>query len=1020
MLNLSRRAKRPAVRKKRSSSSSKPSTKSRYSSSSHLTSLPIPSFTEDPELERLEKEFFEDSDSDNEVKAETRKPKAAVIASKLPAPDFVSCLDSDGDDDEDDLLAPSIFAKKSLPAPPTKLPSIASATGTTTTTAAGVELPRSVSTKPIISSPACPYENDDLEDVQDDGMVAPRSASSKGSGKSSSREVDSSQLLQCVDRSFREADIATVTFNKISSVVERELSIKLQPEQRKIVRGRLMTLIQSPIKEKTSEQPLRAVLEPTEQPIRAVLEPAVDAVLNGFSDKGKCTIKEIILALQSQFGAIFTEDTKIIVRKRLIYTLNNPSPPAPSTGVVGNKTEPLASLEPNRQQEAKPETSVDPVTHQSRDHSTITTTKKGKEVLSLAEANKSRKPSKSVAEKAEAVEPNSTVANQKTKGRKPPKEVKDGPIDVTSNTALPSEVIEANSVQETVVPGKDVAPERKKRGRSSRPAVNTAISPANNASDIPPATAPRKAAPTRARKRARGSCSLCANCPCSNDTAECNAFDAMGTAQSDAAQEKDLMKRLLKLEKTAEAREEQADAVRRKLKKHRRDMWRKHEAAMQVDNTGWQEQSRFLPDVKELNKRLDSRGAKAQVSAAAVKTVQSKMFSFAQSFQPTLTQMFSEGKQTETTEDVNLDTFESANLETIEEEPDGEQVVDLDAETASNLSIVMDNEDASMLASDEEDEEDDEGSEGVEVDVHRIEWKGGVETSGQSSPVVFGPSIWRSLMTGGVECTWDRLFDEDLDDESTGIDHLLGMLDDPKNVESVSKSPTVQAASPVQMEMLSQRGQLLAEEILGRIESDNEKVEILEAACPSWKENIIFALLQQESEDVHEALERVKRSKAKLLRVKQEIMESAQRQEAVLNVFEDALRTSLSRVQGLSSNDADADGNEGFFPTQAPESPRRTLFDGEESQDSSPTRTPDLRRQSNITVLTNVEDDLADFTPENDTTQDTAGGIEQETNPSSPPVDPSTPLNCGRESSRANTPHSVASSITTIIASIAS
>jgi hypothetical protein len=1001
MLNLSRRAKRP-VRKKRLSSSSKPSTKSR---------LPIPSFAGDIELDRLEKAFFKDSDSDNEVDVEPQKPKAAVIASKLPAPDFVSCLDSDGDDDEDDLLAPSIFAKKSVPAPPIKLPStmtMTTATTTTTTTTAGVELPRSAGTKPIISSPARPYENDDLEDGQGDEMAAPWSASSKDSSKINSGDGDSSHLLQCVDRCFRKEDLATVTFNKISSAVERELSIKLQPEQRKIVRARLMSLIEdSPVKTKSSEQPTRAALEPAEQPTRAVLEPAVDAVLSGFSDKGKCTIKEIMIVLQSQFGAIFTEETKIIVRKRLIYTLNNPSPPAASTGVVGNKTEPLASLEPNRQQEVNPVTSVGPVSHQHRDDSTTTTAKKTKEVSSLAEAKKSKKPSKSLVEKVEAAEPNTTVANQKTKGRKPPNAVNDGPIDGRSTMALPSLVIEAKSVEETVVPGKDVAPERKKRGRPSQPA-DTVIAPVNNNSYIPPVKAPRKAAPARAKKRAKGSCSLCSNCPCTNDTAECNAFDAIGTVQSDAAQEKDLMKRLMKLEKTAEAREEQADAVRRKLKKHRRDMWRKHEATMQVHNTGWPEQSRFLPDVKELDKRLDGRGTKGRVSTAAVQTVQSKMFSFAQSFQPTLTQMFSGGKkaQTETTEDENLDTFESANLETIEEEPDGEQVVDFDVEAASNLSIVMDAEDASMLASDEE---DGESSEGVEVDAHRTEWKGGAENS---SPVVSRPSIWRSLMTGGVECTWDRLFDEDVEDESTGIDHLLDMLDDPNNDESVSISPTVQAATPVQMEMLSQRGQLLAEEILGRIESDNDKVEILEAACPNWKENIIFALFQQESEDVHEALERVKRSKAKLLRVKQEIMESAQRQEAVLNVFEDALRTSLSRVQG-SSEDADADGNEGFFPTQAPESPLRTIFDGEEDVDSSPTRTPDLRRHSNITVLTNVEDDLADFTPDNDTAQDTAGtvgGIEQETNPSSPFVDPSTPLNCGRQSLA----HSVASGDTTI------
>jgi hypothetical protein len=81
-------------------------------------------------------------------------------------------------------------------------------------------------------------------------------------------------------------------------------------------------------------------------------------------------------------------------------------------------------------------------------------------------------------------------------------------------------------------------------------------------------------------------------------------------------------------------------------------------------------------------------------------------------------------------------------------------------------------------------------------------------------------------MTGDLECTWDRVLAEDLDDESVGIGHLLGMLEDPKNVKTASKSPAIQAASPVEMEMLSQRGQL-AEEILGQIDSDKEKFEML-------------------------------------------------------------------------------------------------------------------------------------------------------------------------------------------------
>jgi hypothetical protein len=86
----------------------------------------------------------------------------------------------------------------------------------------------------------------------------------------------------------------------------------------------------------------------------------------------------------------------------------------------------------------------------------------------------------------------------------------------------------------------------------------------------------------------------------------------------------------------------------------------------------------------------------------------------------------------------------------------------------------------------------------------------------------------------------------------------------------------------------------------------------------------------------------MKWSKAKLPRVNQEIFKKAHQQEAVRNVFEDAIRTALSWYEGS----VDEDGNEGLFPTQAPESPRRNLLDGEGTIFSSSMQTPRLRRSS--------------------------------------------------------------------------
>lgn len=92
----------------------------------------------------------------------------------------------------------------------------------------------------------------------------------------------------------------------------------------------------------------------------------------------------------------------------------------------------------------------------------------------------------------------------------------------------------------------------------------------------------KNAAAPRPRKRARAkTCALCRTCPCQKSAADRGQTEQLDMAssfsRSDAAVEKALIRRFQKLEKSSEHIAEQKEIVRRNLKKHRRDIWKRQE-----------------------------------------------------------------------------------------------------------------------------------------------------------------------------------------------------------------------------------------------------------------------------------------------------------------------------------------------------------------------------------------------------------------------------------------------------------
>ena len=433
--------------------------------------------------------------------------------------------------------------------------------------------------------------------------------------------------------------------------------------------------------------------------------------------------------------------------------------------------------------------------------------------------------------------------------------------------------------------------------------------------------APSKNAPAKGRKRGRAaatSCSLCAKCPCrlrSRDSSSAPSSNTIGFAQSDAAIEKALIKRLLKLEETTDQYDEQTDAVRRRLKKHRRDVWKKREDLLrrydeqEAKRKGASaSSSRFLPDVDEFNQYLETEHRqKKRRTAQAVAKGQAALFGTvrAKTVQPTLTQMLGGGS-----DDDNDDGGEEEQTEASPEKKQKADACDSDGNHQSD-------EESSFV---EEEEQLCEPPPSP-VKAHRIEPKEiaatTTATAPQSDDNADRSSIWDAVRHGNYTSSWDRLFHEETDD--LGVDHLLGLLGSTQeecvpSPESEKVGDKVPALSMMSQSSLSTRGRSLAEEITDQICADERKRAAVERVCPNWKENVAFAMGRKNEADVSEALQNVRDTQAKLRQAKLQILQNIERQEAALGIFEESLQQSLTRFSSATTTETPGPNNGGTQP----------------------------------------------------------------------------------------------------------
>jgi predicted transcriptional regulator len=92
-------------------------------------------------------------------------------------------------------------------------------------------------------------------------------------------------------------------------------------------------------------------------------------------------------------------------------------------------------------------------------------------------------------------------------------------------------------------------------------------------------------------------------------------------SRSETAVERALIRRIQKLEKSTESLEEQTEIVRRRLKKHRRDIWKRKNRASASSTTlrvGASSDSWFLPDAEVFEQQqMESKSLNAGIVSNA-------------------------------------------------------------------------------------------------------------------------------------------------------------------------------------------------------------------------------------------------------------------------------------------------------------------------------------------------------------------------------------------------------------------
>lgn len=146
-------------------------------------------------------------------------------------------------------------------------------------------------------------------------------------------------------------------------------------------------------------------------------------------------------------------------------------------------------------------------------------------------------------------------------------------------------------------------------------------------------------------------------------------------------------------------------------------------------------------------------------------------------------------------------------------------------------------------------------------------------------------------------CPWDAIFQSESGKSAAdGIEQLIELFGDPE-ADAVSRPEFTQVLSQgsVHLSMLTPERKAASTSIIQKIESKESTLQDLQKACPDWKENVAFAMKQQNKREISEALDKVRQRREQMKLVKAKLLEAWKQQMTTLDVFEESLSESLRR-----------------------------------------------------------------------------------------------------------------------------
>lgn len=145
---------------------------------------------------------------------------------------------------------------------------------------------------------------------------------------------------------------------------------------------------------------------------------------------------------------------------------------------------------------------------------------------------------------------------------------------------------------------------------------------------------------------------------------------------------------------------------------------------------------------------------------------------------------------------------------------------------------------------------------------------------------------------GGLDALLE-LFDATISNASNGLnDHSQKSIQE-DNFDSDEKNLFDPDAC------LTPRGKKVAEGIEGALVEDNNKLDVIKRSCPNWKENIRYAQLQTDPQEVDAAFQKVIEARKNLAKMKESIMQAFLERDSTLELYEQSLKGSLKRLVGV-------------------------------------------------------------------------------------------------------------------------